>query len=116
MRPHETKAKREARQREERWRRQSAEDFRWMLSHPQGRRVLWSVLQLTGLFGKTFDGTSGTYHQEGRRSVGVDLMLHAQGIDPALYGRMITERMDALTQEQVRDRAAAARRQHEDEA
>lgn len=48
-----------ATEREERSRetsRQEAEDFKWLMSDQRGRRIVWGLLQLTGVFRNPYSG------------------------------------------------------------
>lgn len=53
--------------------RESA-DWAWLMSSPQGRRVAWRLLALTGLHRGSFSGDPlHTAFAEGRRAVGLQL-------------------------------------------
>lgn len=95
------------RQREEQKERQAREDVAWLLSDPQGRRVMWRLLAAAGLFSETFTGEPhGTIHAEGRRSVAVGLMVAAQEAAPAGYALMIAEQMKTLEDDKTHKRHA----------
>lgn len=62
--------------------RQQREDLRAVLATPQGRRTFfWLVREVCNLQGGTMTGNSATFHNEGRRSVGVDVVHHLQKAD-----------------------------------
>ena len=48
--------------------------YRSMLRHPDGRRVLWDILEKCRVFHTTMTGNSWTYFNEGSRSIGLYLM------------------------------------------
>ena len=62
-------ARREALQRD-----QQLDDMRWLMSQPQGRRVVARVLELAGVERISFTGNSQTFFNEGARSVGIPLL------------------------------------------
>lgn len=95
------------RRRDEQKARQAREDVAWLLSEPQGRRVMWRLLGSAGLFSETFTGEPhGTIHAEGRRSVAVGLMVAAQEAAPESYALMIAEQMRALEDDKTHKRHA----------
>lgn len=49
---------------------QKTEDMKWLLSHPEGRRIAWGLLSDCGVFRISFTGNSTTFFNEGKRSVG----------------------------------------------
>ena len=78
--------------------RQQEEDVRAVLATETGRRFVWALLDgHAGVFGASYtgDGVSGAYG-EGRRSVGIGLMLLVQRLAPDLYVRMVQEQLEAL--------------------
>lgn len=64
-------------------RQQAAEDWKWLMSSKQGRRVVHRVLALTGMHRSSFTGNSETFFREGRRAVGLEIeaeiIKHAAG-------------------------------------
>lgn len=62
------------------------EDLRFVLSSPNGRRVLWGVLEKCRIYTGSADNSgSWTYFNEGRRSVGLDLIADIIAIDQKLF-------------------------------
>ena len=55
---------------------QDKEDFKWLMGSKRGRRIVWRLLERTGVFRTSFTGNSETFFREGQRNVG--LMLMAQ--------------------------------------
>lgn len=91
-------------EREKRWVMQREDDLKQVLGTPLGRRFFWDVMdRLAGLHELSFrtargvDGRDGdgapllTAYNEGRRSIGVDLMLAAQRIAPQSYVQMMLD-------------------------
>jgi hypothetical protein len=48
--------------------------YRSMLKSPDGRRVIWDILEKCRVFHTTMTGNSWTYFNEGSRSIGLYLM------------------------------------------
>lgn len=78
---------------------QREQDLRGWLSTPGGQRVAWSLIdRLCNVFGLSFardekgmgDPLSSAFN-EGRRSVGVELMRELQDIAPKEYRAMVSE-------------------------
>jgi hypothetical protein len=70
------------------------DDFRWLMAHRQGRRIVWRYLSQAGVFHSGFvpgDGGRGTARLTGRREMGLviwsDVMTHT----PELYIKMANE-------------------------
>lgn len=74
------------------------DDLRWLLSDPRGRRLFWGLLdKVCGVFASSFAGDPlATAHGEGRRRVGIELMLRAQREQPRLYALGLAESLDEL--------------------
>lgn len=79
------------RQQAETRRKQEVEDFKWLTNHAPGRRILWRVLERAGVFRTSFDGTSRTYFNEGRRDLGLFLLAELHEIAPDAYPKMLKE-------------------------
>lgn len=85
------------RRREKEHRRKQDADLRELMKLPVGRRFAWRLLnEMAGVFAPTFTGNSQTFHLEGRRSVGIDLMQEIQRVAPDAYALMVSERMAEL--------------------
>ena len=76
-------------------------DLKWLLSDPRGRRFFWALLnRACGVFAASFAGDPlATAHNEGRRRVGIELMLRAQREQPRLYALGLEESLEELTRE-----------------
>lgn len=72
-------------------RRQEIEDFKWLMAHKQGRRLMSRLLASTGVFRTSMTGNSQTFFNEGQRNIG--LMLLAEVNDHCLdaYVLMLKE-------------------------
>ncbi len=55
-------------------RRKELDDLRWLLGHPQGRRIVSRLLEHTGVFRSSFNHSGSVMaFQEGKRDVGLFL-------------------------------------------
>jgi hypothetical protein len=91
-----------ARKREKLKERMRNDDLTFVLGSPQGRRFFWDVLdRRAGTFSGSFTGNSQTFFNEGRRSVGIELMADAQQLAPELYGLALQEQLKATAEESL---------------
>lgn len=69
------------------------DDIRWVLSNRKGRRLIWWILSLCGVFRASFvvKDTNQTAFNEGRRDVGLRLLLELQTANPKAYSQMEDE-------------------------
>lgn len=51
--------------------RQEIEDFKWLMSEKRGRRIVWGLLEKTGMYRSSFTGNSETFFREGARNIGL---------------------------------------------
>ncbi len=86
--------------------RQLEEDLDAVLSTDAGRRFAWDVLdRLCNVFGGSFtDETHRTAFNEGRRSIGLDLIEGAKRVSPQLYARMVQDAFAAQAEDAERRR------------
>lgn len=84
---------REANKREAHARLLLEADIRRVMSDAGGRRFVWWMLDgVAGAFGPSFSGDAlQTAYKEGRRSVGLALLVEAQRVCPAYYVDMLRE-------------------------
>jgi len=68
-----------------------ADDLKWLMSSPRGRRFLWRQLEGTGLYRSSFTGSSETFFREGERSVGLKLQEKAHRASPNDFITMLQE-------------------------
>jgi len=84
---------------------QAAADLKSVMSTEAGRRFVWGLIEDAGAFAPSFTGTAATTDfNEGRRSVGLGLMVAAQRDATDLYVTALQEqlaakRVDAQTRE-----------------
>lgn len=72
--------------------KQEISDLKFVLSTPQGRRLLWRYLEFAGVYEQSAHASgSWTYFNEGRRSVGLKLLAEITAHDPESYFKMILE-------------------------
>lgn len=70
---------------------QDGQDFKWLMSDVRGRRFVWRLLETTGVYRNSFDGSSRTYFNEGMRNVGLMLMADIHEFSPETYAVMLKE-------------------------
>ncbi len=63
-----------------------------LLASETGRDFVYEVLNLCGIYDNQFTGNSSTFFNEGRRSVGIDILRMMSDVDPTAYPRMLLER------------------------
>jgi len=63
-------------------------DLRFLLSTDQGRRYIWRVLEVCGIYKSSFTGSSETFFLEGQRNVGLKLLSDIMRVDPDSYIKM----------------------------
>lgn len=80
--------------------KQADRDLEAVLDLPAGRRMLMRLIDQTGVFTRSFTGNSETFHREGRRSVGLDLVEHLERVQPGAFAALQRE---ALTLRQQLD-------------
>ena len=85
--------------------RQADRDLEEMLDNPAGRRVLMRLIDSTGVFVRSFTGNSATFHREGRRSVGLDVVEHIERVRPGSFAKLQQEALALRVQlEQIDQR------------
>ncbi len=68
-----------------------AEDVRWLMSSPRGRRTVWRILSLAGIYRSSFTGNSETFFREGARNLGLQVLGWVNEHAPAQYLAMLQE-------------------------
>lgn len=68
-------------------------DVQWLMSTQQGRRIMWRLLSLAGVFRISFAGeeTHATAFAEGARNIGLVFMNDLQTLCPERYVQMTSE-------------------------
>jgi hypothetical protein len=72
-------------------RAQEIEDFKWLMSHKQGRRIVWRILEQAGVYRQTFTGNSETFFREGKRSIGLFVLAEVHEVSADAYVSMLKE-------------------------
>tara|TARA_R100000750_G_C2341849_1_gene94528 strand:+ start:45 stop:359 length:315 start_codon:yes stop_codon:yes gene_type:complete len=67
------------------------EDWRLLLSKQWGRRLVWRILDQTGMYRTSFTGNSTTFFNEGARNIGLWLVDEVLSADADQYLSMIKE-------------------------
>lgn len=68
------------------------DDLKWVLADKRGRRVMASLLAMTGLYQGSFTGSSETFFREGRRDIGLQILSRINNANPDAYITMLKER------------------------
>lgn len=63
----------------------------WVLADVRGRKVLWWLLTVCGVFRLSMTGNSQTFFNEGMRNVGLALMDRIMRLSPNVYQEMYRE-------------------------
>jgi hypothetical protein len=81
-----------AKEKEIRGRELELNDFAWLTSAPQGKRIIWRYLEITGVHKLSYSGEShaASDFNEGMRNVGLRLMADLMESNPQAYIDMIT--------------------------
>lgn len=69
-------------------------DIRWVMGDKRGRRFIWWLLSLTGVFRISYTGNSETYFREGMRQIGIILLDELKTNCDEFYIAMERERKD----------------------
>lgn len=67
------------------------DDWKWLMSSPRGRRIMWRLLGWTGMYRSSFTGNSETFFREGERNVGLRVNAALLQADPQAYSSMMLE-------------------------
>jgi hypothetical protein len=71
---------------------QETADFKWLMSDKRGRRFMWRLLSMTGLYRSSFTGNSNnTFFNEGARNIGLMLISEVNELTPDAYAMMLDE-------------------------
>jgi hypothetical protein len=73
---------------------QEKDDFKWLMGSKRGRRIVWRLLERTGVFRTSFTGNSETFFREGQRNVGLMLMAQIHEVCPDQYALMLKEQVN----------------------
>jgi hypothetical protein len=70
------------------------DDIKWLMGSRRGRRIVWRLLERTGVFRSSFTGNSETFFREGMRNVGLMLMAQINEACPEQYTQMVQEQRE----------------------
>lgn len=73
-------------------RNREIDDFKWLMGHRQGRRVMWRLLGVTGLFNNPhIPGTDDVLFRCGKQNIGQLLNAEIHLLCPEQYFVMVKE-------------------------
>jgi hypothetical protein len=77
----------------ERIHRRNIEDLRWILDNARGRRFLWRIISLTGVFRTSYvpKDTNQTHVNLGQQQIGLGVVAEITEADPAAILKMQNE-------------------------
>lgn len=67
------------------------EDFKWLMEDPRGRRFIWRILSMAGVFQNSFTGDNETFFREGKRVIGTTMIAEIHTLCPEKYFEMVKE-------------------------
>lgn len=69
-----------------------AADIRWLMESEQGRRIVWRLLNQSGVFRSSFSSDAlAMAFSEGNRNIGLQLMAQVHELCPDMYPEMARE-------------------------
>ena len=69
-----------------------AEDFKWLMGSKRGRRIVWRLLDRTGVFRLSFNTNAmAMAFAEGNRNEGLRILAQVHALCPELYPVMMKE-------------------------
>lgn len=86
-------------------------DIAWLLADRRGRRLMWRVFSIAGIFRNSFTGSSETFFNEGKRVIGTTLFADLMQAMPTAFAEMQAE---AAKQAEEDERAAQHEREESD--
>lgn len=66
-------------------------DVRHVLSSVQGRRFVWRILDMAGVYRSSFTGNSTTFFNEGARNIGLRVLSDVMDAKPEAFLQMQQE-------------------------
>ncbi len=66
-------------------------DRQAIMASREGRRYLWRLINVCGVFDCAYEDPHAAAYTNGRRSVGATIMREIMEIDPGIYGLMLKE-------------------------
>jgi hypothetical protein len=68
-----------------------------------GKEFIWYVLSAAGIYGEPFTGDNRTFYNEGRRSLGLQLLQLLDDADLSIYPRLLLDKRKVDLDEGGRD-------------
>lgn len=66
--------------------------LRYIFAHRDGRRFYWDLMCECGIFTQSADNSgSWTYFNEGKRVIGLKMLMDLNNLDPQVYMTMVNE-------------------------
>lgn len=69
-------------------------NIREVLKSRQGKQFIWHILSLSNIYSDSFTGNSTTFYNEGRRSIGLQVLQLLEDADPTLYPRLLLDNIN----------------------
>jgi hypothetical protein len=83
---------------------QDEADLKSVLSTLQGRRYIFKILSMSGIYKLSADNSgSWTYFNEGKRAVGLNLLSDIMAVSPEVYPQMLLENKKEKENDNVND-------------
>lgn len=80
-------------------------DIRWLMSEERGRRLVWRLLAMTGVYRSSFNSSGSVMaFNEGQRNIGLKLVADIHEACPEQYTRMRKEAISASQRNTQRSR------------
>lgn len=67
------------------------DDIRWLMSSPRGRRTVWWLLQIAGVYRTSYPCDANMAFREGGRNIGLQLQARVTDHCPDAYIAMLNE-------------------------
>ncbi len=82
-------------------------DLKWLMSSPNGRRIVYWLLEKAGIMRTTFQETPSRSanlalvmaHEEGRKQIGYELFARVNTLCPELYMKMMKEKSNGRNEQ-----------------
>lgn len=81
--------------------KQESADLNWLMRHPQGRRIMWQLLETCGVYrNPAFEGgfsTNETFFKAGQQNIGQFYLQRTVSKEPDGYNLMVKENSGRLS-------------------
>lgn len=76
-------------------RNREVDDFLWLMGHKQGKRFMWRLLGMTGMFKQPhIPGTDDVLFRCGEMNIGLQLNAEIHTLCPERYNEMVKEHQE----------------------